>query len=586
VIRRVHLEHWRAYEDLDLPLTHPVTFVVAPNGVGKSSLVEAVRWALLGTPSDKSRGRAVRGGYDAASVTLDILLPEGQEIEVTRTLLRGGAVTFAATADGQNLTENDYLDVVTEAWSADVALLDAVIFGPTTGEKVTGFPIRDHLAAVYGVAPLLASAVELKLRRDAIAKQMRSLRDDIGGTTDAIEGALRDIAHMENLLSNTEDQRKEAAAQVAKLEVEAAQVSAWQRYRDEAVAYGSKMQALIASMGRTLSVTVDDPRASLAAAQQRVAADVETSRSAVADAQLLDARSAGAADLLAAATGQCPTCLRPLSAHERDTALRAHGNASGGAKHDIAHYERETARLGQELADIARLSADLAQLSPPAEPDHSDPGPGVATKLSEARQHADELAQARGALTARLDTAQRGLQLLREAATDQQQLARLAREDTLLDVTHRSVVEIAERYLNDRVEPLATQIGHRWKLLFGGTGLQLRADGRLQVGHAEIDLALSDLSGGERATALLVTRIMLAAAATQASTLWLDEPLEHLDPVRRAGVAATLVRAAQAGSVKQILVTTYEDGLARRLEATAPEVVKVTYVRSTSGDQV
>src|SRR5271155_5840593 len=35
-------------------------------------------------------------------------------------------------------------------------------------------------------------------------------------------------------------------------------------------------------------------------------------------------------------------------------------------------------------------------------------------------------------------------------------------------------------------------------------GLHLRPDGQLQVGHAEIDLELPNLSGGERATALLV----------------------------------------------------------------------------------
>src|SRR5271156_4332871 len=66
-------------------------------------------------------------------------------------------------------------------------------------------------------------------------------------------------------------------------------------------------------------------------------------------------------------------------------------------------------------------------------------------------------------------------------------------------------------------------------------GLHLRPDGQLQVGHAEIDLELPNLSGGELATALLVTRLVLAASATRASCLWLDEPLEHLDPVRRAG---------------------------------------------------
>ena len=48
MIRSIRLTNWRAYTSLDLDLQRPVTFFVAPNGVGKSSLVEAVRWGLLG----------------------------------------------------------------------------------------------------------------------------------------------------------------------------------------------------------------------------------------------------------------------------------------------------------------------------------------------------------------------------------------------------------------------------------------------------------------------------------------------------------------------------------------------------------
>ena len=75
---------------------------------------------------------------------------------------------------------------------------------------------------------------------------------------------------------------------------------------------------------------------------------------------------------------------------------------------------------------------------------------------------------------------------------------------------------------------------------------------------------------------------MLAAAATRTSTLWFDEPLEHLDPTRRTTIAQTLVRAAQTGAATQIVVTTYEEGLARRLEATAADTVAIVYARDST----
>jgi hypothetical protein len=113
-------------------------------------------------------------------------------------------------------------------------------------------------------------------------------------------------------------------------------------------------------------------------------------------------------------------------------------------------------------------------------------------------------------------------------------------------VTHKTLNAVADRYLNQRIEPLAHEIGRRWKLVFGSEGLLFGADGQLAFAHGGIDLALADLSGGERSTALLITRLLLAASATRASTVWFDEPLEHLDPRRRAATAPDTVELTYA----------------------------------------
>lgn len=585
MIRRIRLQHWRAYDKLDLSLTHAVTFLVAPNGVGKSSLVEAVRWALLGAPEDRARGRAVRGGHDSASVTLLLSIPDSPDIEVTRTLQRNGAGTFAANLDGRSITESEYLASLSKAWLADTALLDAIIFGPSTSSKVTGFPIRDHLAALFGIDPLLRAAGELKARRDTVAARIKSLRDDLSGTGAAIAAAEHAVLELETAVDAADGQRHVASALIPEREGAAARAAAWERYRAAADDYNVRTQALIADMTQTIAVAGDNPVDALAATEREASAALEASLAEGLAAEVRAARSAGAAEILSTASDQCPTCLRPLSEHERDAALAIHGQETGGARSAIAEYEEETRRARQRLAAIHRFSDAFAQLRPPTEPNHPDPGPEATGALRDAQEQISEFAQTHGGLLARLDAAQTQLQQLQTAAADQVELTRLAKEDLFLEVAHSSVTRLADRYLADRVEPLATEIGHRWKLLFGSDGLQFGADGQLRLGHGDIDLALADLSGGERATALLVTRVMLAASATKASTLWLDEPLEHLDPVRRATVAQTLVRAAQTGAVGQILITTYEEGLARRLEATAPDVVALTYARSTTHDE-
>jgi DNA repair exonuclease SbcCD ATPase subunit len=580
VIRNIGLQHWRAYERLDLPITSGVTFFLAPNGVGKSSLFEAVRWGLLGRPDDRARGSAVRTGHESATVELLLELPEHPDVRVARTLKRGGATTFTASIDGDAITELQYLTILSGAWAADPIVLDSVIFGPSATGKATAFPVRDHLAAVFGIKPLMNAADAVKVRRDMLAARIKSLRDDLSATTEAIDAAVGTVDELGAGVKAAETRRSEARDAITELETSAEYTMAWQRYRTAAQEYSNRTQALIAEISEVITVGRGDPHDAITNAERRTSAALEESIAAKAAAQVRVATAASAADLLATASGNCPTCLRPLTDHERDEALAAHGQQSGSARGEIDWHEHETARARQQLAAISRFGRALGDLHTPVEPDHPDPGPQVLAALTDARDRLAEIAEHQGGLLERLHAAQRQLDDLRTAAADQAALASAAREDLVLEVAHKSLTAVADRYLTERVEPLATEISHRWKLLFGVDGLRFAPSGELTVTHADVDLALRDLSGAERATALLVTRLLLAASATRASTIWFDEPLEHLDPARRASVAQTLVQAAQVGAVGQILVTTYEEGLARRLAATAPDAVTLTYARS------
>lgn len=590
MIRRVRLEHWRAYESLDLTLTRPVTFLVAPNGVGKSSFVDAVRWGLLGTPVDRARGRSVRTGHDAASVTVWLDLAEHGEVEVTRTIRRSGASTFNATLRSDKLDQGQYEVLLADAWSAEPALLDSVVFGPANTAKLTGFPIRDHLAAVFGVEPLLRAADTVKARRDAIDGQIRSLRQEYAVSADAIASTRDSVADLRAVVDDARERRDSADETLRISQRAASQAAAWETFRLRATEYRAQAGQLIAEMASVLGGPAgqwqESPRTALVAAQNRASQDLEEQLAASADARLQAARAASAVDLLDVSADRCPTCLRPLSEADKLEALTAHGHVSVNAGKDSTRHEQQIVAGRAQLAEIGKFNAAMAELVVPVEPAHDDPGADAEEVLANARTQAAARAQELGEATERLRAQQSMLTDLQQASSEQRRLTLLAKQDALLEVAQRSLTATADRYLAERVEPLTVEIAHRWKLLFGSEGLHLSSDGQLRLTHADVDVALADMSGGERASALLITRVMLAAAATKASTLWFDEPLEHLDPARRAAVAQTLVRAAQGGAVGQIVITTYEEGLARRLQATADETVAVVYARTTAAEAV
>jgi ABC-type arginine transport system ATPase subunit len=69
--------------------------------------------------------------------------------------------------------------------------------------------------------------------------------------------------------------------------------------------------------------------------------------------------------------------------------------------------------------------------------------------------------------------------------------------------------------------------------------------------------------------------------ATDADFCWFDEPLEHLDPDVRRQVANILAGATSTDSnLRQVVVTTYEEPLARQLHARAPDTVSLLDVRT------
>jgi DNA repair exonuclease SbcCD ATPase subunit len=92
--------------------------------------------------------------------------------------------------------------------------------------------------------------------------------------------------------------------------------------------------------------------------------------------------------------------------------------------------------------------------------------------------------------------------------------------------------------------------------MFGSGGLTLSSEGRITRLIGGRTLEFGSLSGGEKVWALLLTRLLISSASTRAPFVWLDEPLEHLDPRLRKVVAGTLARAASGAGLRQVIVTT------------------------------
>src|SRR5690348_2233874 len=107
MIRRLTLKNWRSYKDFAIDLGPGTTFIVATNGVGKTSLIEAARWALFGT--NGAGGNVIRAGTDSAVASVELELPDLRVLAIERTLTRslGKGGTLDVRLDGSRINEED-----------------------------------------------------------------------------------------------------------------------------------------------------------------------------------------------------------------------------------------------------------------------------------------------------------------------------------------------------------------------------------------------------------------------------------------------------------------------------------------------
>jgi DNA repair exonuclease SbcCD ATPase subunit len=593
VIRRLHIEGWRAFEDLKLELDDGVTFIVAENGVGKTSLVQAAAWGLFGALSEVDARAACRFGTSPARVSVDLELPDGRELTIVRQV-QDRSESMQARVGTRSLTDAEVASVMADSFGATREFLSKTTMLPSDAvadDATSAFQLREHLCRVFGVDDLQAAADALDHLRggaDAAAKAVRQQTRRAAADIAAVRG---ELAEAEAAQQAAELARADARGAVDAAEEQLRQALSERSSRakaDEArKAFAEVLTSARQIVGEAVALDDADGPATLTAHLEALetaaveALDEHRRTAATIAGQLAAVRSA--ASELHAAGAECPVCRRELSAGDVEHAERAHEQETatlGARENEVAALvERASARVS-DLRAVARRATKLEGI-PPAPVEPAVDVDAVSLALNQARENAEHLIER--AVEARTQRDALSTQIAdEEQATRELDAAYLAhRREAVTSVAAEVMRASADAILTERIDPLAAEIGHRWKRVFGERGrLRLHHDGHLVLVRGIHEVPFSQFSSGEKVVALLATRLLILSASTRASFLWLDEPLEHLDPKNRRLIASLMTTAGK--QVRQILVTTYEETLARRLAGSTH--AQLRYVRTSDTD--
>ena len=575
MIHQLRLRNWISYEDLDLRLDPGTTFVVAPNGVGKTSLVYGLAWGVFGQHSSVDPRTCIRAGAESAEVQVEFELPGGRQFSVSRTVKRRGAPTATYHMNGARLSEGSALTEMEQSLGTELPVagrLSMMLGGGHIASNTT-LSLESHLHHAFGVAHLSRAAEtaqsvarEAEKALTAFRSTTRQRMENRAALESEIAALEAQITHLRQRGTELAQVRDAAAAQRSLVERHLALAGQLEQYEQQHSLLMAVIQDLL---GRPVRPDSKDSisselRTELENSESEIAEMTEgaaTSRSVITAAEQ-------AVRLLDGDHAVCPTCMRSLPHEERASAIAVHRTQQAHAQAEIRRFE-EARRTRQTYAQaVSRLLAQLEALQPPNfhAGDINVPTRAEADAMyQQASADLDEHNRQLGGAQSRLESLKSQIASDDQIQMEERNLRLAYRREAAAFAGAKVLREAADHVIKSRIEPMAAEVRGRWKHLFTNNGLTFRPDGSITRIRDGEELPWDTLSGGERTWARIVTHLIVMGTTTSLPFAWFDEPLEHLDPQLRHAVAATLATATRGGSPRQLLVTTYEHGIAQQL---------------------
>ncbi|MEO8199289.1 MAG: SMC family ATPase [Gemmatimonadota bacterium] len=190
LINRLRLVNFRQHEDTELVLGAGLTGIVGANGAGKTTILEALAWAIYGMP-------AARGGRDSirrrqaparSPVSVELEFSLGQHrYRVVRTL--NSAFIYQ---DGESAPFATSLGTVTEKLTSILGMSRSDFFNTYfTGQKelkvmaaMTGPEKAQFLSRVLGYEKLKEAQDRLRERRGTLRTQLQTLESTLQDTAE------------------------------------------------------------------------------------------------------------------------------------------------------------------------------------------------------------------------------------------------------------------------------------------------------------------------------------------------------------------------------------------------------------------
>ena len=221
--RSVGIQNFMSIDKMDLVLdAEPFTLVSGANGSGKTSVLEAVTWALFGkTPRAVSADSVIRRGSKGCVVSLRLVVDDVQ-IEVVRSR-KPNKVDVFREGDGitKSMTAKQAQDVIDDLLGSDYETFTSLISLSATGSDMfsssTETNKRKQIDRVLGVEAFSQARNHCKDKIKKIQQNLQKLLQDKARFQGALETLRRQLEQ-----EKVEDERREYKRSVTQQDIDKA----------------------------------------------------------------------------------------------------------------------------------------------------------------------------------------------------------------------------------------------------------------------------------------------------------------------------------------------------------------------------
>jgi DNA repair exonuclease SbcCD ATPase subunit len=608
MIRSLTIRNWKAFADKHITFSEGITFFVGQNGVGKTTLLDAICLCVTGKSLAADFQELVRDPKQPAEVRLD-LDANGNRVSITRRFRQDRKLPSEVVLDGRSRGLG--WDELTST-ALDFLAVDDIFFNRLTymseGEvfrylqEPPSKALNPRVQDIFGIASLQT----LKGFTEGIMRNLSSSIRDISSELKTIRTKkLPDdsqIKALEESLAKLKEKEKKGHEERDVLTKQIREISEEKRNcEDLRVLLTEIAEKYGPEIAKTSRESIDDAiQEAIKALDSEVSSEEENLRKSEVTVGSVQNRinylsdietllQSVIADTTKRAEVPCPVCKRPVdkplaqrlihnteqqikeaekelsNIQDASTTLQDKINSLRQKVRKLREYDTRLNIIPKAILErvkplaIERVGLLLSSLDASLK-EKSEAQKSKVLELEAVREEIEQKTRDHAELKAELTQADR-LKLLKErllSCYEGQMLAETLagafdsalqeQKDQNLAQVYRWISELWQRFRPES----------RWKIVLDEKGV-------IRVASEKREYDFAHLSGGEKTVLLVLARVILCKLlSTKIDFLMIDEPLEHLDIRNRRSLLNFLVSACRKNIIPQMLVTTFEETLIRK----------------------